>query len=399
MSGFQKGFISQLLLVLLLAAGIAAGTILVQNGVNFLPKAQQSTSECTSGEVENCTLEGANGCKISGGFHYCYDLDGQACIGNKLYAANTQAPTICTGDTRNCGLVGFTNSPKPAKYACINDANYNLWKSFVANRFSEAGKAVPGGCKPEDYNSKCGGKGGCYQNSSGNPVCLLEGTTCTSTQQQSCKDTYGLENCKIVGGEVRCIYPPNQPCNKNETCPSGSTCQVVERTYKGSKYRYSECTAKCNDGWWNYCAIVYEKGCNTDSQGVPICEGTMAPRSVAQKAASAPAPGTGAPAAPAGGAGAPAVNKVGTPATTTGGAATSADCGYEYNGTKIPCYRIGVFDDKTRQQIEQNVKIASQNYILYEKVLSEIGGLMDAAAKKKAGEALQNAKNAAACIK
>lgn len=51
----QKGF-SPLLLVVLMAAGIIAGTILVQNGINFIPKAaEQESLNPSAGNTKDCS--------------------------------------------------------------------------------------------------------------------------------------------------------------------------------------------------------------------------------------------------------------------------------------------------------------------------------------------------------
>lgn len=53
-NNFQKGF-SPILLVVLLAAGIIAGTLLVQNGVSFIPKAaEQEGLNPSAGKTKNC---------------------------------------------------------------------------------------------------------------------------------------------------------------------------------------------------------------------------------------------------------------------------------------------------------------------------------------------------------
>lgn len=53
----QKGF-SPILLVVLLAAGIIAGTLLVQNGVNFIPRAdEQEGLNPSAGKTKNCGNE------------------------------------------------------------------------------------------------------------------------------------------------------------------------------------------------------------------------------------------------------------------------------------------------------------------------------------------------------
>lgn len=455
----QSGF-APIALVVLLLFGVAAGVILVQNGVNFLPKAAgpgdwdwpficsptdigtQDGSDCKP-ENQIKILSHCNGTEIdpdkcleyytNGGRDY-YCKWNTACS-TSLTAAQPASTSYSTLKSTISALpndVGVSirlpsgetitkNSKKPLpSYSVIKlwiaayfieNGLYDENKSEIDNMLIRSNNNATNSLIDKSggvnaINSYIAGKG--YSNTQLRRKMEVIPTSPSNDNLTSANDAYmfikrlndvdinvstGIKD--ILGRRTTSksdIFMPNPPQVLSEGSGFYGKSGILG---EGRNDVGSFLNSK---GERVYFALLFPSGGPTSANKITEIErllyeaGVPAVAPAAAKPAAAPAQ----PATQRQAAGAPAAGTNTAPGLNT--AATSADCGYEYNGTRIPCYRIGVFDDKTRAQIVENAKIASQNYILYEKVLSEIGGLMDAAAKKKAEEALQNAKNAAACI-
>jgi hypothetical protein len=113
----QRGF-ALLPLIVLLLVGIATGTLLIQNGVNFLPKA--ALRPCTSAETEACTKEGAT-CVAEGDNFLCRDAYNYSCgmrISDRVPAIGLGSSTSTGFEVKTVCPNGCEMNPITQSYAC-----------------------------------------------------------------------------------------------------------------------------------------------------------------------------------------------------------------------------------------------------------------------------------------
>lgn len=346
----QKGF-AVIPLVILMLFGIAAGTLLVQNGANFLPKA--AIVECDPYYKALCSKRGLDCHKLNTPTvpYVCIDRNGQYCDSNdKTTYHNAKLGTgfkcksnefcgfnkkesfyecqpdpdgtrvgVCNNDTdcyKRYGIrVGGTSITEhfctqdnwainslpycdPSKdsanaFGCnIDKASY--CGTGESSCFIEDGEAkcktapaeapaaqsasgtTAGGCTQAEINA-CKQKNSktdrCYKSSNGSPICLYSASL---ERQEACEKACPNGNnqgCVILRGEQRCIYPDSATsCDSGD---GGSSCKLITR----DGVKISTDAQKCNEGWKNFCRLLFNKGCVDKPDGVPDCEGTATPLS------------------------------------------------------------------------------------------------------------------------
>lgn len=392
----QNGFISQLLIVLLLISAISAGTYLVSQRTNLLPKAdEEKIFSCLISDINKknqaCSttqIKKFSHCDVAGEDPSIHYTNYESCLGK--VDGEKQVSFYCKFDPPQCPAA-------PAAVSKTNPCDGNTCKANEVCGYDD--HATRFFCLDRNRNICAQGgrlfhlatNGGSWENSECS-ACTKEGDL------YSCDKPTAVPPAAPAAGTAPEV--PSKTCT--EKCPSNSL-GCFEIDGKPRCVFSSQDSVSCTTGETQWCQNPPDprKGCEVGN-AVIVKDQTKTPvkftRCTAEKAAGA------APAAPA----APATAKAPNPAlssgaqtanTTTPAGATSADCGYDYKGTRIPCYKIGVFDDKTASEIEKNAKIASENYKIYAKVLEELEREMDTAARNKAKEALTQAQTAAACIK
>lgn len=295
------------------------------------------TDTCSIEEKSKCVSEGGSGCRVTNNRHYCISSkDNDACLSNKVLFTRDLARS-----EKTCReACGFDMVNK--YYTCLSQSAYDAWRKDVAARAAPAAGTGPEiqakDCDPETAKKCPSNNIGCYE-IEGRPRCVFPAANsldCTDGEKRFCKN----------------------PPDPRDDCEVAQAVIVKDQTK--TPIKFTRCTAA--------------KGTTATTPTTPSSKGTAPIAPTVQSGTSSQT------------------------STTTPTGATSADCGYEYNGTRIPCYKIGVFDDKISTIIEEQARIASANYKIYEQVLRELGGLMDAGAKTKADAALKTAQNAAACM-
>lgn len=182
------------------------------------------------------------------------------------------------------------------KIAKVEQALYNAGAPAAA----AATGPLSGGCTQAEID-RCKNTekktGGCYKGRNG-AVCLFgEDQSCPADIAAKCPGSPTKWSCEIVRGEIRCIYPDSVALGAH--CDPGDsksdTCRVIERTnLKGQEKRISSFTDTCSNGWKNFCRVLFDKGCEVKTDGVPDCEGAA----TAAAPAAAPPAAPGAPSAP-----------------------------------------------------------------------------------------------------
>lgn len=373
----QLGF-APIALVILLLFGIAAGTLLVQNGVNFLPKAQTSSQECSENIVntvqpcnkfgnthpyKNCSVDFAY-CNISSAYSTTGTVtsnDLAACkrspLSKKFFCNITAEPGSCiligikdpdtNQDSRlkeNETWIGCDTQKNRVLYLCkgndelsvdIKESNSKECQSAPVAAAPAAGIPEAIGCKNEKDINTCKDQKsiGCYE-IGGKPRCVFDQISCTDKETAYCQ---GGED-KRLGCEVKNV--------------------IIKGVNDGKPLQHTQCTeAKLGTG-------------------APARPAAPAPAQPAQPVAARPA----APAQPA--------------------AAAPLECGFDKDDLSIPCYQIGVF--KTLEDLvatEAQAKVNVERYKGYRTILDQVKSEVDKKILDAASAKLAEAEKAAnACI-
>lgn len=380
-----------------------------------VPLAQQRSS-CTEDQNTSCGKEGTGvSCKSTSNKPYCLDSKGFLCFGDSLHSVNNLVTPVknCQSSSSKCGF-----DKNAARYDCISQPVYDAWRASLTTPAAAAPAAQLAPALPEVPVTKCNlscpsPSLGCFK-IEGKERCVFPGAndlSCPPSETAWCKaPTDVRDGCEvaraiIVDGQTkndvkftRCTASKTGAgAPATDTTPKG-TAPIAPSVQSGTPTA-ATAPKTCKDaaGTERAQGKYYKcdnKACTGGTVGVPfICNPTgdwttpnMAGECIPETSCTASFTG------------------ISTAATTTGTSTTASsnanipcsDANQMING--IPCYKIGVFDDATREQIEKNARIASNNYKIYEQVLKELGSLMDANAKTKADQALKSAQTAAACI-
>lgn len=440
MSYSQKGF-APIVLVLLLF-GIAAGTVLIQNGVNFLPNAQQpltasrslkpsynqkSPPRCSTGEAKYCTFPGkgwtcykdgcdANAIRDSEKFLSCPDdypdrgvhwgqqddcfktlcdySDGFTELRPPMGGATTGRCYKATTTSVNTGSQSC-NPPEESRqescslgYRCFGD-----WYKDPANNCQLTPKinASTGGSFHCDKDPRCDGGMKCENNipslydvEDGALLTLYDscsdyGYICRLNSESPCRKPADEAECQKVYGKDYTINLASMTCTKKNAPVSTYVCGEDGNVYDN------------REG-------VMADNCKNKSQ---ICSNG---RCVDPPAAAPAAPGAQ-PAAPATTIGGAPVTGGVKPATgtqpTTGAGTATTGCEEFKDGNDlgIPCYKIGTFSPEDLAATEADAKIALSRYDQFNQILSDVKGKISneiaEAARIKTEEAQEKAK---ACV-
>ena len=212
----QKGF-APIALVVFLLFGIAAGTILIQNGVNFSPKASETFFDCLPSEV------GSN--------------NGSAC------------PTVQTKTFAYC-----LNKEDPSNTLISNKIACDSAKNIAPDKFRYVCSWNPTNCP---YTSHCNPACTAYQNcqwsskSNEQSVC----TGCSTRTAEQCSAS-GFD-CANFGTHETCVLktptPPPLECAPESKSIEYGNCQTNNgmkcwNDYKRSSQTKCLWSAKINDG-------------------------------------------------------------------------------------------------------------------------------------------------------
>lgn len=433
----QSGFAAIPVLVLLLF-GIAAGTILIQNGVNFLPSAQEiqrrpreetkplkpslgqkAPPVCSSGEAFYCSFPRG---------WTCVPVGGARCHPSSI--SESEKRLSCPSDFPNrgkdwglqddcfatlCDYSDFTELGSDGR--CHSTTNIG---GFTTNC-----PAPPGGIQ----ESVCP-EGQCYSIEYLNGVLLNQ--RCFNDFMCNIRTGNWVAKINSDGKHYHCdslkdIAPSDDECDPSTqgSCGGGKSCERVSGVYKCvdilSKPVKAACqigkdsgqtdAQVCNSSGY-YCEngttlVNKEKGVCTGSGDTNGCEYTFTRIDCSRThtngkcingAGGAPAscvPGTNpieasggtlppgpAPAPP----GAGSQSSASAPQATSGKSSAQGTCGIDANGLNIPCYAIGVFSPEDLAATEADAKIALKRYDDFTKVLNDIKGKISSEIAQKAEE-------------
>ena len=259
----QSGF-AVIPLVVLLLVGITAGVYLTQTGVNFLPQA---------------AVPGAFSC----------DLSQINTPGKSECAAEGQVVVFSHCDISAAGGQPFKRDTLSECRSAASDgqAAVNLYCTW-SKECTGTSTATAGGCTQAEINA-CKSKNSktdrCYKSSNGGAVCLYSASLERKAECDTTCPNGNNQGCLIIRGEQRCVYPDSAAVTKCDPKDGGSSCKLIKR----DGTRISTDAQKCNNGWRNFCRLLFNKGCKDMPDEVPDCDGPVTPLS--QPAA--PAAGTG----------------------------------------------------------------------------------------------------------
>lgn len=451
----QSGF-APIALVVLLLFGIAAGTLLVQQGTNLLPHAEEPGSVYVCGEkrVDNETTQewartfaknratfeigkqkGCTSNNCPGTLEVFYSsekFDEQS----KSYKVFCKLSDTCKPNPDCKG----TNTIETGLFECIDTAD-NVFINPNAKRIGLS--QLPGGCTTSA--GKKGAKFATYaKNENGRTYCnwgecipldssgAAQGQTTGKATVQDCKEaqktfctaeaakpantTFITAQCYIVDGtdvaKSKCMYKADS-CNKTDSDFCGSKgCKIIIRDSNAGQIKYSVCGdgvtlppggaanpvgGRGTSPGGTIATCTNTKLCNYSESADKCFSGVC-------KAGSENDCGfnRNCIADPAGLCTKPVDCKTaGTSGYSSSSAtgtnpAVSTTCGVDDKGLQIPCYKIGVFDETTLQATIADARIASANYALYRKIIDDLQKFVDtsqAAAKTAAAQ-----RQADACI-
>lgn len=454
----QRGF-AILPLIILMLVGITAGTLLVQNRTNFLPKAQsdlcqQMSATCEEqGKVCQITPDGEPICVrvISNRVAICTpeiilrcDERGQSCRANANNQPECYSPiknTACTPEIiSRCDSQGQTcvtnqnNEP-----ICVNRTTIGTGSCRNGFGGGAVGTAWDGPC-----SSNAGYRIRYYCSSNEN---IAEGAinddSCNPAPRGGCRNSYG-------GGAVNtawdgpcsdkpgyktkyyCSGPDNitEDLRNDDTCtaPAAGQPATATGTQKSACIQAQEAGAEikyvCNLNGTKYCdnstTLVTRAGGNcaasnqqADSRGCAYnyekknCAANEKCNDPGDGKASCipktdPRPAAATRTATGGSTDPIVTNR--QPAAGSEAASRQASTGCEnFKDSEgilsIPCYKIGVFTPDELKATEAQAKVALERYTQYKSILSEVGAQIDSAIKAKAEEKIARAEELAkACI-
>lgn len=264
----QKGF-AILPLIVLLLIGIAGGTYLIQNGVNFLPKAQEQWSHPKDDPIIKVKFENVCYTDASGQRKRNFQIRGRN-FDNQLTGDcdRNDRPcfpgfnTICQGIDQTCQIIN------PLEAQCISStATTQAAPAAAPATTTSSGNQPPApakACKDDELlkNRKdpksgelCSSGTKCLINSLGTRTCLpsdfpTEGQPCPQKITDNCAPYEGQKKqCLVIGELPRCRYPDSAN-NENgksgckgadsSACFTGEECWIYNDTSKGT-YKYSAC--------------------------------------------------------------------------------------------------------------------------------------------------------------
>ncbi len=318
----QSGF--ALIPVLLLIVGITAGTLLVQNRTNFLPKAQQSSIPNPDDRDSNPTGVSVNRAVNKNLCpNQCTDAVKSIC-----YQWLPNYPSN-TGIEFTCGAqITKTNMPKEFGYRIFNVSAAECrgvcsssQKCILAYRQGGSSKpvydyvcadidvpegfvpaAAPAAAQPASgqplgiSNQQCNArqketcnepsqpKGGCVVDNAGGGWCKYEaareGTKCNEdTHGKGC----GSAECRVIDGVPRCL---STQCTSGENsyCAPNGECTVGDKTIDGEKFSYTYCKLKAG------AAPAAPTAAAPRAVGQPVSTRAVAPPAAPAAAAPRPAP-------------------------------------------------------------------------------------------------------------
>ncbi len=452
----QAGFAPIPVLVLLLF-GIAAGVLLIQNGVNFLPRADDASNPTNSFDTycngASVRFKANNGfkenCADYGADYVCVEAAGQAsCInsptnlnqthcggGNEIRNQNGQIVENCSQGS-NFGKICINISSSEARCApprnlddCagygvntsinINTGLCTLTNVPQINTMTNTCEGEPTSfCKSHGANYECfGGSGGPF-----NDGCVVKAnqTSCeefNSDDLNWCNKKHSQTNLECRGGytgpyadgcspkgQSAASATDTQQCS-DECAGNTLGCYVIEK-----KARCTYTTAKCTQVETSWCRgdndptdTDKREGCEIGETSVIKNGAAVAVQYTRCTAAKLAVTNSGSRSTGASTNKAPSAQSTGgeAPASQSapGKSSSSGTCGVDSNGLNIPCYAIGVFTPEDLAATEADAKIALTRYDEFNQILSNVKGKINSEIEAKAKEKLEAAKaKANACI-
>lgn len=446
---WQRGFISQALMVFLLVAGIGLGTYLVQQRTNLLPKAAEPGDwnwpfSCPILPSKNGT--GAEKRSDARLYRSKCPYDQEVILSHcqaKTTGSNLGDPSACervyNSDAREqwnfycnwsnqCPADQTTGSDSTSKYCGDNNEVYSRSSSGISIL---------------EKNCNVGGL-----------ICMndgIAGTDCYQTNSDKvCQNVYGTSSKKITVSGINYCSPPYNNATEQQAPAttirlgiSDKTCddiQIKSCTDEPGQPKGGCVIDAAGGSWCSYEAAREGDICNNDKNnptsgfncgttecrvvdGLPRCRqescsqvdnnycGRTADCSVGTRTiegkefsytfCKSKTTGAVAPVRP----GAPPITNINAPSgnnpNSIGDTSTSnpnAGCGKDVNGVDIPCYAIGSFDAATVNNTKAAAGIAAANYKTYSEVLGRISGYIGDLKTKVDAKNAAGLAEATACV-